>query len=67
MIEEFYFDEIESIGIEKGLIKGIEKGMEKGIKAGKVEIAQTMLNQGFEIKIIARVTHLTEDAIAQLI
>lgn len=63
MIEESYFDEVESKGIEKGLIKGIEKGIE----TGKVEIAQTMLKQGFDIKTIASITHLTEEIISQLV
>ena len=45
-------------GFEEGELKGIKKGIEKGIEEGKLEDARAMFAEGFDIKIISRVTKI---------
>lgn len=65
---------IYQIGLERGVVNGIEKGIEKGIKKGiekgkfaeKLEMAKVMLQEGFELSMIAKITGLSETEILQL-
>lgn len=43
-----------------------QKGIEQGIEQGKLENARIMLNEGFEISIISRITGLPENEIEDL-
>lgn len=44
---------------EKGIEKGIEKGMEKGRIEGKLEMVIEMLKEGYSMKDILKVSHLS--------
>ncbi len=46
--------------IEQGLKQGIEKGIDEGIKKGKLAIAQSMLEKGFDVNTIKEITGLSE-------
>lgn len=56
----------ENRGIKKGLKLGIEKGVEKGVEKGREEVAFEMLKEGLSIELIAKVTHLDQEAIEEL-
>ena len=57
-------------GLEKGLKQGIEQGIEKGIELGtnkrNIDIAKNMLDERIDIKVISRVTGLSEKELLQL-
>lgn len=73
-VEQSILKTREEIGLEKGIEKGIkrgieigiEKGIEKGIEQRSEEIVQTMLAEGFDVEVIARVTKLSVEEIKQL-
>ena len=44
----------------KGIEEGIEKGIEKGIEEGKEEIALNLLEEGFPIEKVVKITGLSE-------
>ena len=50
-------------GIEKGIKKGIKEGELRGLTRGKMETAKKMLNEGFDVKIILKITGLSEKEI----
>jgi predicted transposase/invertase (TIGR01784 family) len=52
-------------GIEQGIGQGIEKGIEQGKLLEKLEVAKTMLAEGFDINLIVKITGLTEEMILQ--
>ncbi len=52
-------------GEEIGFKKGIEQGIEQGIEKGKLETAKAMLAEGLDIKLIVKMTGLTEEMILQ--
>jgi predicted transposase/invertase (TIGR01784 family) len=53
-----------------GIDKGVEIGIDKGVKIGKNEstlnFAINSLKEGIPIKLISKITHLTEDELEQL-
>lgn len=51
------------IQIRNAYETGVEKGVEKGIEKGKLEIAMTMLNNGFSIDDAAKFTGLSREDI----
>jgi predicted transposase/invertase (TIGR01784 family) len=53
-------------GMEKGLEEGLTKGLKKGLAKGRAEVAKNMLDNGFEIDVIANVTGLTISEIMSL-
>ena len=53
-------------GMEQGMKQGMEQGMEQGIKQGKKETAKKMKEEGLDIKLIKKVTGLTEEEINSL-
>jgi len=53
-------------GIEEGIERGIEKGREEGISKSKIQIAQNMLEKGFDILTIVSITGLTENEISEI-
>lgn len=57
-------------GLQQGLEEGLEQGLEKGIQQGrqevKLEMAKTMLDKGFDIKMIAELLHVSESEIEKL-
>lgn len=48
-----------------GKMDGIKEGIEKGIEKGKLEMAKTMLAEGFDVQTIVKITGLTEEIILQ--
>ncbi|ELJ4826435.1 Rpn family recombination-promoting nuclease/putative transposase [Salmonella enterica] len=62
--------QLEQIGIEKGLKQGIqlgeERGIEKGRNEGKLEVARSLLKMGMPHASVLEATGLTEDDLAQL-
>ena len=52
--------------IQEGLQQGIEKGKFEGRIEGKLEAAQKMLEEGFDVKIISRITGLSIKEIEKL-
>ncbi|EHK4148794.1 Rpn family recombination-promoting nuclease/putative transposase, partial [Escherichia coli] len=54
--------QLEQIGIEKGILLGEQRGIEKG----KLEVARTMLQNGLDRNTVMKMTGLTEDDLAQI-
>ncbi|EDZ3625531.1 Rpn family recombination-promoting nuclease/putative transposase, partial [Salmonella enterica] len=54
--------QLEQIGIEKGLKQGIQLGRQEG----KLEVARTMLQNGIDRNTVMKMTGLTEDDLAQI-
>jgi predicted transposase/invertase (TIGR01784 family) len=52
-------------GMKEGMKKGIEQGVTQGIEKGKLETAKAMLSEGLDIKLIVKMTGLTEEMILQ--
>jgi predicted transposase/invertase (TIGR01784 family) len=53
-------------GIERGIERGIEQGIEQGAKQSKLEMARASIEEGIEIKLIAKLTGLTIEEIERL-
>ena len=53
-------------GLEDGEKKGIQKGKKEGKIEGKIEIAKKMLKENMDIKLILKLTGLTEKQIKKL-
>ncbi len=53
-------------GITEGITEGMTKGMTKGVAKGKAEVAQSLLKEGFSIKVISRSTGLSIEEIEHL-
>jgi len=62
--------QLEQKGIEKGIEKGIQLGEQRGIEKGrnevKLDIARTMLQNGFDRSTVMTMTGLTEEDLAQI-
>ncbi len=54
------------LGLEEGIKEGIKEGKSEGKKESQKEIAKAMLKEGIEIKLIAKLTKLTEEEIKKL-
>jgi hypothetical protein len=65
-IKEQGIEEGKIKGIEEGKIKGIEEGKIKGIEEGKIATAINMLKEGFEVSLVAKITGLSQEKIADL-
>jgi predicted transposase YdaD len=52
--------------IEQGIYQGIEQGIQQGMYQRNLEIAKSMLKEGFDVSLIAKVTNLSRDTIEQL-
>jgi predicted transposase/invertase (TIGR01784 family) len=70
---KYYRDFINVMGTAKkeakqeGKEEGIEEGREEGKFLEKIETAKTMIENGFDIKTIEKITKLTEEAILKII
>ena len=53
-------------GMTKGRAEGMTKGKAEGMTKGKAEVAQSLLKEGFSIKIISRSTGLSLEEIERL-
>jgi predicted transposase/invertase (TIGR01784 family) len=51
---------------QEGLQKGLQKGQEEGQLAAKEETARLMLKEGFADEVVARITKLPAERVAQL-
>ena len=66
--------QLEQIGIEKGLQQGLQQGLqlgeqrgiEKGEREATLKIARTMLQNGIDRNTVMKMTGLTEDELAQI-
>lgn len=56
---------LEQKGFEKGIKQGIKQGMEKG-RETVLEIASSMLAEGFERAMVMKLTGLSENDLAQI-
>jgi len=63
---ETYSNDKYNQGLEKGIQQGLEKGLQQGLEQKAKETAQAMLQEGLDIKLIMKVTALTEDDILSL-
>ncbi|ERJ61303.1 PD-(D/E)XK nuclease family transposase [Sphingobacterium paucimobilis] len=57
---------LEERAVERGLQQGMQQGLEKGREEMKLETAKTMLDKGFDPKMIAELLHLSESEIEKL-
>ena len=64
--QEYKLKEGIKIGWEKGEAKGRKEGRAEGERAAKLESARKMKSKGYSIDIIADITGLTTDEIAEL-
>ena len=62
----YKFEEGKKEGIEEGLQKGIEKGLQKGGQLKEKEIVLSMLENGFDLDSISKVTKLSKEEIKNL-
>ena len=53
------------VGKMDGIKEGMKDGIEQGIEKGKLETAKAMLAEGLDIKLIVKMTGLTEEMILQ--
>jgi hypothetical protein len=53
-------------GIEKGIAQGIEKGIAQGIEKGKIEVARSMLADGFTFETVKKYTGLNAKDVLSL-
>ena len=53
-------------GKAEGKAEGLAQGVQQGIQQGKAEIAKSLLAEGFDAKLISRMTGLTEDEVRKL-
>jgi predicted transposase/invertase (TIGR01784 family) len=51
---------------QKGIEKGIQLGEQRGIEKGKLDVAQTMLENGLDHSTIIKLTGLTAEHLAQI-
>lgn len=58
--------QLEQIGLEKGLQLGEQRGIEKGEREATLKIARTMLQNGIDRSTVMKMTGLTEDDLAQI-
>ena len=58
--------QLEQIGIEKGLQLGEQRGIEKGRNEGKLEVARSLLKMGMSHESVLEATGLTEEDLAQI-
>ncbi|EHT99162.1 hypothetical protein CKS_0776 [Pantoea stewartii subsp. stewartii DC283] len=62
--------QLEQKGIEKGIQlgeqRGLEKGRSEGERAAALKIARTMLQNGLHPRVVAEMTALSDDDLAQL-
>ncbi|MDR8341310.1 ISNCY family transposase, partial [Acinetobacter baumannii] len=66
--------QLEQIGIEKGLQQGLQQGLqlgeqrgiEKGEREATLKIARTMLQNGIDRNTVMKMTGLTEEDLAQI-
>ena len=63
----YNFEEGMQKGIEKGLQKGREEGLQKGRQEGIEEVVLSMLENGFDLDSISKVTKLSKEEIKNLI
>ncbi len=56
----------EANALKKAEQKGIAIGLEKGIEKGKINTAQNMLADNFDIEVIAKITGLSVEQIKPL-
>ncbi|MDJ0836944.1 MAG: hypothetical protein QNK37_10540 [Acidobacteriota bacterium] len=63
MMKQYWFEKGEEKGIKRGEERGEERGIEKGKKEGLLEAARGMLAEGVELKVILRITGLSEEEI----
>ncbi|MCM1371127.1 MAG: hypothetical protein NC181_04505, partial [Clostridium sp.] len=64
--ERKIFNSRMSEATRKGLEKGIEEGIKEGKQEEKLEIARNMINNGFDIKTISKITKLSINEIEKL-
>ncbi|AYM89544.1 MULTISPECIES: hypothetical protein [Serratia] len=60
---------LEQKGFEKGIKQGMEKGIEQGMEKGRetvLEIASSMLAEGFDRAMVMKLTGLSADDLAQI-
>ena len=61
-IADAYFED----GYEKGVQKGMQKGLEKGREEGLLDAARNMLEEGFDVDLVAKCTGLPKEQIQAL-
>lgn len=58
--------QLEQIGVEKGIKLGEQRGIEKGEREASLKIARSLLKMGMSHKSVLEATGLTEDDLAQI-
>ena len=53
-------------GKAEGMTEGLAQGVQQGIQQGKAEIAKSLLAEGFDAKLVSRMTGLSEDEVRKL-
>ncbi|MFN3068710.1 hypothetical protein ACKWMY_11360 [Serratia sp. J2] len=57
---------LEQKGREEGLQEGLQEGLKQGKREAFMEIARSMLVNGFESAIVIQLTRLSEEELAQI-
>ncbi|MDO5815219.1 MAG: hypothetical protein Q4Q18_06240 [Methanobrevibacter sp.] len=62
-VNEMLLNPVERYMENKGRQAGLQAGMEEGIKEGKLEVARSLLKEGFDIEMVVRITGLSKEDI----
>ena len=54
-------------GLQEGLLKGLQKGRQEGEQVGMEKAALGMLQEGLDLEIVKKITHLSKGRITQLL
>jgi len=66
IMDEYRHSDYGEEKFNEGVKKGIQQGIEQGIKQGSINIAQTLLSKGLDIKLISEATGFSAAEIANL-
>ena len=65
-IADAYFEDGYEKGVQKGMEQGLQKGLEKGREEGLLDAARNMLEEGFDVDLVAKCTGLPKEQIQAL-
>ena len=51
---------------QQGRDEGVQQGMQQGVQQERISVAKQMLNEGFDLAVISKVTKLSIERIQQI-
>ena len=62
-VNEMLLNPVERYMENKGRQEGMEAGRQEGMEAGKLQVARSLLEEGFDIEMVVRITGLSKEDI----